>query len=197
MTTSARPTVVELAKRRRTIRVFSKTPVKLDDVLYCIEAATQAPSGANRQPWRFVLVDDPKVKERIRAACEEQEKLHHARVEESLKQWFMSKNITWQKPFLTEAPMLLAVFSNQAMPYATESTWLAIGYLALALEERSISTLTYTPSYPENVRPSFNAPEQYKLETILPLGYSADPKPKEPRRPSKSFLYRNIWNLEA
>ena len=197
MNASSRSTVVELAKRRRTTRVFCKTSVKLDDVLYCIEAATQAPSGANRQPWRFVLVDDPKVKERIRAACEEQEKLHHARVEENLKQWFMSKNITWQKPFLTEAPMLLAVFSNQAMPYATESTWLAIGYLALALEERSISTLTYTPSYPENVRPSFNAPEEYKLETILPLGYSADPKPKEPRRPFKSFLYRNIWNVEA
>jgi len=189
--------VVELAKSRRTTRVFSKSPVRFDDVLYCIEVATQAPSGANRQPWRFILVDDPKMKERIRATCEEQEKLHHASVEENLKQWFMSKNITWQKPFVTEAPMLLAVFSNQAMPYATESTWLAIGYLALALEERSISTLTYTPSYPENVRPSFNAPEQYKLETILPLGYSADPKPKESRRAFKSLLFRNIWNVEA
>jgi nitroreductase len=197
LTTSARSSVAELAKRRRTTRVFSKTPIEFDDVLYCIEAAAQAPSGANRQPWRFVLVDDPKTKESIRAACEEQEKLHHASVEENLRQWFKSKNITWQKPFLTDAPMLLVVFSNQAMPYATESTWLAIGYLTLALEERSISTLTYTPSYPENVRPSFNAPEQYKLETILPLGYSADPKPKEPRRPLQSSLYRNAWNAEG
>ena len=197
MTASPPSKVVELATKRKTARVFDNTPVKLEDVLYCIEAAAQAPSGANRQPWRFVLVDDPIMKQRIRAACEEQEKRHHAVVEASLKQWFRSKNITWQKPFLTEAPILLAVFSDQAMPYATESTWLATGYAMLALEERSLSTLTYTPSYPENVRASFDAPEEYKLETILPIGYSADTKPKEPRRPFQSSLHMNRWNPET
>lgn len=197
LTTSPTSRVVELAARRRTTRVFANTSVECKDVLYCIEAAAQAPSGANRQPWKFVLVEDPGMKERIREVCEEQEKRHHAIVEANLKQWFRSKNITWQKPFLTEAPMLLAVFSNQAMPYATESTWLAIGYAILALEERSLSTLTYTPSYPENARSSFNAPKEYKLETILPIGHSADTKPKEPRRPPQSSLYRNRWNAEA
>jgi nitroreductase len=189
--------MIELATRRRTTRIFAKTPVTLDDVLYCIRVAVQAPSGANRQPWRFVLIDDPEKKERIRMACEEQEKRHHADVEANLKQWFNSKNITWQKRFLTEAPTLLAVFSNQKMPYATESTWLAIGYIILALEEKSLSTLTYTPSYPENVRSVLNAPDEYKLEAILPIGYSADPKPKEPRRPFQSSVYRNLWNVEA
>ena len=197
MTSTPSPTVIELATRRRTTRIFAKTPVNLDDVLYCIKAAVQAPSGANRQPWKFVLVDDPKEKERIRAECEEQEKRHHADVEPNLKQWFNSKNITWKKPFLTEAPTLLAVFSSQKMPYATESTWLAIGYVVLALEERSLSTLTYTPSYPENVRSVFDAPDEFKLEAILPIGYSADPKLKEPRRPFQSSVYRNLWNVEA
>ena len=175
-------TVIDLATRRRTSRVFARTPIESEDILYCIKAAAQAPSGANRQPWRFVLVDDPKMKVRIRAACEEQEKRHHAEVEASLKEWFISKKITWEKPFLTDAPILLAVFSNQKMPYASESSWLAIGYIVLALEERSLSTLTYTPSYPEKVRSVFGAPEEYKLETILPIGRSSDSKPKEPRR---------------
>jgi nitroreductase len=197
LTTTSPSTVIDLATRRRTTRRFAKTPVEFEDVLYCVKAAAQAPSGANRQPWRFVLVDDPEMKERVRAACEEQEKRHHASVEASLKQWFMSKNITWQKPFLTEAPMLLAVFSNQEMPYATQSTWLAIGYIILALEERSLSTLTYTPSYPENVRSVFKAPEEYALEAILPIGYSADSKLKEPRRPLQASLHRNLWNVEA
>lgn len=197
MTTTSSSTVFDLAARRRTTRIFAKTPVEFEDVIYCLKAAAQAPSGANRQPWRFVLVDDPRIRERVRAACEEQEKRHHASVETSLKQWFMSKNITWQKPFLTEAPMLLAVFSNQKMPYATQSTWLAIGYIMLALEERSLSTLTYTPSYPENVRSVFNAPEEYLLEAILPIGHSADSKPKEPRRPLQASLHRNLWNAEA
>lgn len=197
MTSPAPSTVIELATRRRTTRVFAKTAVALEDILYCIKVAVQAPSGANRQPWRFVLVDDPKTKERIRVACEKQEKRHHTNVEPNLKQWFNSKNITWQKPFLTDAPILLAVFASQKMPYATESTWLAIGYIILALEERSLSTLTYTPSYPENVRSVFNAPEEYKLEAILPIGCSADSKPKEPRRPLQSSVYRNLWNVEA
>jgi nitroreductase len=197
LTTPPLSTVIDLATRRRTTRVFAKTPVELEDILYCVKAAGQAPSGANRQPWRFVLVDDPRTKVRIRAACEEQEKRHHARVEPNLKQWFVSKNITYEKPFLTDAPILLAVFSNQEMPYASESTWLAIGYVILALEERSLSTLTYTPSYPENLRSVFNAPQEYKLETILPIGHSSDSKPKEPRRPFQSSVYSNLWNVEA
>ena len=165
----------------------------IDDVLYCVRVAAQAPSGANRQPWRFVIVDDPTVKEKVRVACEEQEKRLHASAEAGLKDWFRSKNITWQKPFLTEAPILLALFSDQKMPYATESTWLAIGYIILALEERSLSTLTYTPSYPENVRGVFDAPEDYKLETILPIGHSADPKPKEERQAFQSLIHKNVW----
>lgn len=186
--------VEELATSRKTARMFSRSPVNLEDVLYCIRVAAQAPSGANRQPWRFVLVDDSEIKKKARAACEDQEKRHHESVETSLKEWFRSKNITWQKPFLTDAPILLTVFSDQEMPYATESTWLAIGYTILALEERSLSTLTYTPSYPENVRGVFNAPEQYNLEAILPIGYSMDTKLKEPRRPFLLSVYRNVWN---
>lgn len=197
MPTLSPSTVADLATRRKTTRVFANTQIELKDVLYSIEAAAQAPSGANRQPWRFVLVDDPRMKRKIRAVCEEQEKRHHAIVDANLRQWFASKKITWEKPFLTDAPTLLAVFSNQSMPYASESTWLAIGYIILALEERSLSTLTYTPSYPENVRPVFNAPSEYKLETILPIGRSLDSNPKEPRRPFQSSVYRNLWNAEA
>ena len=107
------------------------------------------------------------------------------------------EDITWEKPFLTDAPILLAVFSNQEMPYASESTWLAIGYIILALEERLLSTLTYTPSYPENVRYVFKAPQEYKLETILPIGHSSDSKPKELRRPFQSSVYMNLWNVET
>jgi nitroreductase len=197
LTTIPSSTTLDLATRRRTTRIFSNRPVDREDVLYCIKVAVQAPSGANRQPWRFVLVSDPHMRERIRVACEGQEKRHHESVEANLKGWFNSKNITWQKPFLTEAPVLLAVFSDQRMPYATESTWLAIGYIMLALEERSLSTLTYTPSFPENVRPVFNAPGEYKLETILPIGYSADPKPKESRRSFQSSIYGDVWGVEA
>jgi len=196
MTQRPSATVTELATRRKTARKFQRTSIDLKNVHYCVRAAAQAPSGANRQPWRFVLVDDEATKTRVRASCEEQEKRFHDKAETNLKDWFESKDITWQKQFLTDAPVLLAVFSNQKMPYATESTWLAVGYILLALEESSLSTLTYTPSYPENVRAMFGAPEEYRLETILPIGHSADTKPKEERRPFESLIHRNTWNLQ-
>ena len=186
-------TLVDLATKRKTARKFIKDSVNLEDVLYCIRVAAQAPSGANTQPWRFVIIDKLNFRERIRKACEEQERFFHERAQEDLRQWFRAKNITWQKPFLTDAPVLLAIFSNQAMPYATESVWLAIGYVTLALEERSLSTVTYTPTNPEKIRGLFNAPEEYKLEAILPIGHSLDPRDKEEKRAFQSLIYRDMW----
>ena len=185
---------MDLATRRRTIREFKGDPVNIEDILYCIKVAVQAPSGANRQPWRFIIVDEPKLKERLREACEEEEKLFHRDAEADLKRWLKLKGITWRKAFLTEAPILLAVFSDQGTPYATESTWLAMGYLLLALEEKGLSTITYTPPYPERLRSLFSAPEGYTLETILPIGYPANHGSKKERRPYRSFIYRNSWN---
>ncbi len=186
--------LIGLATRRKTTRRFAKTPINMEDVLYCIRVAIQAPSGANKQPWRLLIIDDPSLRRKARAACEDQEKLFHASADLSLQKWFQSKNITWDKPFLTDAPMLLAVFSNQDMIYATESTWLAIGYIILALEEKGLATVVYTPPYPKDLRSLFNAPPEYRLETILPIGYSADTKPKEERRPLESFIFRNSWD---
>ena len=186
--------MIELATRRRTIREFKRDPVNIDDVIYCIKVAVQAPSGANRQPWRFIIIDDPKLRGRVRKACEEEEKHFHKDAEADLKEWLKLKGITWRKAFLTEAPILLAVFSNQEMPYATESTWLAIGYLLLALEERGLSTVTYTPPYPERLRSLFSAPEGYTLETILPIGYPANHGSKKERETYQSFIYLNSWN---
>lgn len=186
--------LIDLAARRRTIREFKEVPIGMDDVMYCIKVAIQAPSGANKQPWRFIVIDDPKLKKRLREACEKEEKVFHKDAGADLKEWLKLKGITWRKAFLTEAPILLAVFSNQEAPYATESTWLAIGYLLLALEERGLSTVTYTPPHPEKLRGLFSAPEGYKLETILPIGYPANHGPKKERRPYHSFIYRNSWN---
>lgn len=79
------------------------------------------------------------------------------------------------------------------MVYATESTWLAIGYILIAIEEKSLSTVTYTPPHPEGLRELFGTPEKFRLETILPIGYSADPKQKEERQSTEKLIYRNCW----
>lgn len=60
--------------RRRTVRDFSDKPVPRDIIENCIKAAGSSPSGANHQPWHFVVVTDPDTKTDIRKAAEEEEK---------------------------------------------------------------------------------------------------------------------------
>ena len=185
--------LLDLVTKRKTTRIFDNKKVNFEDILYCIEVAIQAPSGANRQPWRFMIIDDPIIRKELREKCETQEKIFHENVNVELKEWFNSKNIMWNKPHLTAAPYLLAIFSDQNMVYATESTWLTIGYILIALEEKALSTVTYTPPNPEDLREIFGSPKNYKLETILPIGYSADPKQKEERTSKETLIYKNHW----
>lgn len=162
-------------------------------MLYALEAAIQAPSGANQQPWRFIIVADPDVKAGVRRVCEEGEKRFYARVRGELRRWLGERGFTWRKPFLTEAPILVAVLAEAGKPYAVQSTWLAIGYMLLALEERGLGSLTYTPPNPGEVARILSAPRGYALQALIPVGHSRDPKPKEPRKPLEEVAYLNSW----
>ncbi len=186
--------LLDLVTKRKTARIFDNREVNFEDILYCIKLAIQAPSGANRQPWRFMIIDDPIIRKKLREKCEEQEKIFHENVNAELKKWFRSKKIMWLKPHLTAAPYLLAIFSDQNMVYATESTWLTIGYILIGIEEKSLSTVTYTPPNPDALREIFGSPKNYKLETILPIGYSVDTKQKEERQSIETLTYRNQWS---
>ena len=191
--------VLKLARRRRSIRRYKSTPINLDKVLYAIMAALEAPSGANRQPWRFIVVDDPELKARIRSECERWEKRFHEspHLPAWFREWASSRGITWRKEFLTDAPYLIAVASYRKAPYARESTWLAIGYLLLALEEAGLASLTYTPTNPRAVARILGIPEDYTLETIIPVGEPAEDKRKEPRLSLSEAVYYNLWGKTA
>lgn len=65
-------TVEEAIKQRRTIRHFKREPISKEMVMQMLEAARLAPSGANRQPWRFVVVTDAEEKKKLRALCLDQ-----------------------------------------------------------------------------------------------------------------------------
>ncbi len=185
--------ILELARRRKTVRKFLSDPVSLRDVLLALEDACQAPSGANAQPWRFVIVTDPKKKKRIREECEKGEKEFYSKVRGKLRDWLLSKGFSWKKPFLEEAPILVLVFSEKKAPYSTHSVWLAIGYILLALEELGLGTVTYTPSNPKGLLDEVKAPKEYRLEAILPIGVSSDEKSKEPRLGVKEVSFLNYW----
>jgi nitroreductase len=147
----------ELAARRRTVRAFDSRPVARELIAECIAAAGTAPSGANQQPWHFVAVSDPAVKQRIRLAAEQEEHQFYER--RATDEWLAALEplgTDWQKPFLETAPWLIAIFvqkSGRAADgtrvkhyYPTESVGIATGILITALHTAGLATLTHTPS---------------------------------------------------
>lgn len=185
--------VLDLAKRRKTVRRFSSIQVNRRDVLVALEAACQAPSGANSQPWRFVIITDSQVKRRIREVCERIEREFYSSVKGELREWLLARGFNWGKPFLEEAPIMVLVISDTKAPYPTQSVWLAIGYILLALEELGLGTVTYTPSDAKGVLDELKIPDGFRLEAILPIGVSADEKPKEPRLSLEKVTHLNSW----
>ena len=185
--------VLELASSRSSVRRFRRDPIPLSDIKYVLDVARRAPSGANRQPWRFLVIRDDEVKGAIREACERVEREFHRRAEPSLKKWLEAKGITWEKPFLTEAPFLILVFGKAGEPYWIESNWLATGFMLLAIQELGYSTLTYTPSKTEWANELLEIPGDYRLQAILPIGKPAEPTRSQDRLPLKEVAYLNKW----
>ncbi len=185
--------MLKLATERKSIRAYSSEEIPLSKVLYAIRAALQAPSGANQQPWSFVVIQDPKIKEEIRKACESGERRFYQIVRGGLREWLESKGLNWEKPFLTEAPYLIAVFAQLGKPFSIQSTWLAIGYLLLALEEVGLASLTYTPPNPSEIARILRVPRNMVLQTVIPVGKAKERKRKEPRKDLKETTYLDMW----
>lgn len=188
-------TILETATSRRTTRKYKGNPVSENDIRYVLDTIRQSPSGSNAQPWQIIIVDDPEAKTTIRKASEEGERAFYESISPERKKGYNAKGLSPSKPLLTEAPVLLVVLGDTTAPNYKPSVWVSIGYAILAAEERGLSTVTYTPSDPVLVTAAVGAPEGYLVEAVLPLGYSNDPKPKEPRKPVDEFTHRNKWGF--
>lgn len=166
---------------RRSARVFAPDPVALDTIARVLEAGRRAPSGANQQPWRFVVVRDPATKRELREACEIAEARTHRRAAEPLRSWLHEHGVSSDKPFLEQAPVLIAVFFDPRAPYAVPSVWIAIAFMLLQVEEERLSSLPYTPAGAA-IHRLLGVPERYALAALLPIGRRLDGT-RQPRHP--------------
>ncbi len=175
-------------RRRRTVRDFAPDAVPLDIVETAIEAAATAPSGANRQPWKFVIVTDPETKRRIREAAEAEEREFYER--RATPEWLRDLaplGTDWRKPFLETAPCLIVVFRLDYEPaqlddgsehkhknyYVQESVGIAVGILLTALHTAGLATLTHTPSPMQFLREVLGRPKHEQPYILIPVGYPA------------------------
>jgi iodotyrosine deiodinase len=174
----------EEMNRRRTVREFADEPVPLEVIKDCVRTAGTAPSGAHRQPWRFVVVGDPAVKHRIRAAAEREEReFYGGRAPEAWLEALASLGTDANKPFLETAPILIAVFAERYGEgsdgarhdnyYVAESVGIATGLLVVALHHAGLACLTHTPSPMRFLNEILERPDRERPFLLLVVGYPA------------------------
>ena len=190
--------LLNLMKNRRSIRKYKKQTVPLKKIYSVLDAGRYAPSGANQQPWTYVLVTDITLKQQIRREAERVETEYHETAPQQLKEWFKSQSIYPSKPFLTDAPALIVVAGDTKAPYWLESTWISVAYILLQAENQKLGTLTYTPSETTFLSKLLNIPNHYSVVAIIPIGYPAEtPTTKTcPRKPLKQIVHHNKYSLK-
>jgi iodotyrosine deiodinase len=187
---------------RRSVRQFSCEPVPFELIANAIATAGTAPSGANQQPWTFVVVSDPDVKREIRLAAEDEEReaYEHRMTEEWLRA-LEPLGTDWRKPHIEDAPYVIVVF-EQAYGlkgdrrwkhyYAKESVGIAVGLLLASLHLAGLATLAHTPSPMGFLGQILGRPRNERAFCLIPVGYPAEGStvPSLERKPLEEILLR-------
>lgn len=194
----------EELEARRSVRHFSSEPVPRSLIEQAILAASTAPSGAHRQPWRFVAISSPQLKRRIRVAAEAEEKRsYESRMPEEWKDALAPLGTTWQKPYLEVVPWIVVVFAEnyRLMPdgsrrknyYVRESAGIACGMFIAALHRAGLATLTHTPSPMRFLSEILARPPGEQPMILFPIGYPA-PDAAVPDITRKGLAEVAVWH---
>ena len=169
---------------RRSIRDFSSEEIPEMVIKNVLKTAMAAPSGANKQPWKFVVVKDENIKKKIRIAAEKEEKKFYE--QRATEEWLKDLNkfgTDWNKPFLENAPALIIVFrqsydnsgdGKKKNYYVNESVGIACGFLLMALQNAGLVSLTHTPSPMGFLERILKRPKNEKAYLLIPIGFPAE-----------------------
>jgi nitroreductase len=188
--------VLDAMLTRRSVRRFAPDPVPMELVEDALRVAGSAPSGANQQPWTFVVVTDPDVKRAIREAAEHEERLlYEQRASKEYLKAIEPIGTDAVKPHITDAPVLIVVFEQPYRVdengekhkhyYVRESVGIAVGFLVTALNLSGLGTLTHAPSPMGFLKEILGRPDNERPFLLLPVGYpAADDAPPDLRKKS-------------
>ena len=187
---------LEQMKERRSVRAFSRKSVPAEIIENAIKTANTAPSGANKQPWHFVVVGDQKIKNEIKISAEKEEKAFYS--QRATVSWLEDLNqfgTNWEKPFLAVAPFLIVIFKKnydlsktgkKKNYYVNESVGIAAGFLLAALHNAGLVSLTHTPSPMAFLNEILKRPLNEKPVLLIPVGYPTQDT-KIPNLKKKTF----------
>ena len=176
---------LQLIQQRRSVRDYSAREIPRQVIENAIRAAGSAPSGANMQPWHFVVVTDPAVRARSRAAAEQEEhECYHPRASAEWLEALAPLGTDESKPFLETASCLIVIFlkkfsfnaaGKQFKNYYTmESVGIASGFLIAALHDAGVATLTHTPSPMRFLNEILDRPNSERAVMVLVAGLPSE-----------------------
>jgi iodotyrosine deiodinase len=192
-----------MMKTRHSIRDFADKPVPLDVISDCLATAGRAPSGANQQPWHFVVVTDPAIKQQIRLAAEEEERAFYAsRASDEWLEALTPLGTDDDKSFIDRAGCLIVIFAQSygfdeagnkvKHYYVQESVGIATGFLIAALHNAGLACLTHTPSPMNFLSKILNRPQNERAYINLVVGYPAEtavvPRHALQKKPLDAFV---------
>lgn len=192
---------LEVMSGRRSIRDFSRAPVPYELIRTAVATAATAPSGANIQPWRFVIVGDPELKRRIREGAEEEERAFYgSRASEEWLAALEPLGTDWRKDFLEVVPYIIVVFevhkgAGEPKPYyPKESVGIAVGFLLASLHHAGLATLTHTPSPMRFLNSILDRPPNERPFAVIPVGWPAPDVrvPQLERKPMEEILVERL-----
>ena len=173
-------TLIEKLKHRRSYREFEPESFDIQILVDAIEAAKYAPSGANKQPWTFCIVQNPEIKKEIRAKAEKAESVFYSKIPLNWQKDLDHLNVSIDKPFLEKAPYLIVIFkqtyqydenNNQTKVYYPDiSVGIATGMLIAVLTDLGLDILTYTPSDAQFLTDILKRPDNEKPFLVIVCG---------------------------
>lgn len=179
----------EVVLKRRSIRKFKGDKVPHDVLMRILEAGRWAPSGANLQPWRFIVITSLEVKAKIADVCTEYSMKVWKNFAPETAKFLGGRGGTWNKSYMKALPVMVAVCyratEEPSREYALASAWTAIENMLLAATNENLAACVYTHAYPEEekaLKQILNMPDVYHLAAIIQLGYPKAVPPTPPRK---------------
>ena len=170
-----------MIKTRRSVRNFKVSKIDDEIIKNAVLAAGSAPSGANLQPWHFVIIKDKNIKKKIKKAAEKEEFNFYSH--KAPKEWLEALKplgTNNEKYFLVNAPVLIAIFEQKFTEdinnskiknyYVKESVGIATGMLIASLHYSGLSMLTHTPSPMKFLNKILKRPYNEKPLVLLVVG---------------------------
>ncbi len=172
------------SRKRRSVREFSSKNFPITIIKNAIKVALSAPSGANKQPWHFVLVKSKTIKKKIKIAAEKEEKnFYNYRAPDDWLKELNQFRTEWKKPFLEKAPYLIVVFKEvydlngqkkRKNYYVNESVGISCGFLIMALHKIGLVCLPHTPSPMGFLEKVLKRPKNERAYLLIPVGFPSN-----------------------